>query len=516
MSGQVAFNNMAADIRTPLFFAEVNAGVPPYSGVSRTLLFCRKLPGGTAVPGKAIPLGSIDPNILGGPGSMLADMALYARWRNPTGAIWLMPMADPAGGVQATDTITITGPATASGQLVRYVAGERYQATVAQGDSAATIAANLAAAINNGYTKYNRRMLSCVVATATGGVVTLTARHTGVEGNLIRVEAGLDGDEFDPAGLTVAIASTNLTGGSGAVDFAGALAALGSEPFDWMTGPYASVANIAAMRAFLSDSGSGRWSPSIGLNGHYITANDGNLIAQTVLGATLNDRHLTVLATNAYPAPLWCWLAALTGAVGLSKNLGAPLTSAIEIARPMQTVGLDGLRPPSSVSNKWGLADRQALYQSGMSALTFAPDGTATIDRVLTTYQTNSYGVPDTTFLGIETISIAAYVKQYLKLRVTSTYPRCVLRDDNPNGIQGVATPDGIKATLVHAYTELDQIGGVVENTDLFAKYLIVNRSSDPNRVDAYLPTDVANQFIVFAANITIFPELTDAIASLQ
>ena len=43
MAGQVAFNNMPADIRTPLFFAEVNAGVPPYSGISSTLLFCRKL-----------------------------------------------------------------------------------------------------------------------------------------------------------------------------------------------------------------------------------------------------------------------------------------------------------------------------------------------------------------------------------------------------------------------------------------------------------------------------------------
>ena len=514
--GAVAFNTMPADERVPLFYAEVNAGVAPYQGTSRSLFICRKLATGTAVVGKPIPLGSIDANQLGGPGSMLADVALYARYHNSQGAVWVLPVADPVNGVQATGSITITGTATASGTLVRYVAGERYEATVAQGDAAATIAANLAAAINNGYTKFNRRMLSSASAAAAAGVITLTARHTGLEGNMIRVESALDGDEFDPAGLTVVIASPTLTGGAGAIDFPAALASLGNEPFDWIFGPYNSTANLATARAFLSDSGSGRWSPTIGLNGHYLSANDASLVGQTVFGAALNDRHASVLATNTYPAPLWCWIAALGGLIGASKNLGAELTAAIEIARPMQTLELQGLRAPAAASAKWGQADRQALYSCGMSALTFGPDGTPRVDRVLTTYQVNAWGVADTTFLGIETVAIAAYVRNYMRQRVTSTYPRCVLRDDNPNGLQGVTTPDQIKATLVHAYTELDQIGGVVENTDLFAKYLLVERASDPNRVNCYLPTDVANQLIVVAANITIFPQITDAIAALQ
>ena len=38
MAGLVAFNNMPADIRVPLFYAEINAGTPPYSGTSATLL----------------------------------------------------------------------------------------------------------------------------------------------------------------------------------------------------------------------------------------------------------------------------------------------------------------------------------------------------------------------------------------------------------------------------------------------------------------------------------------------
>jgi phage tail sheath gpL-like len=47
--------------------------------------------------------------------------------------------------------------------------------------------------------------------------------------------------------------------------------------------------------------------------------------------------------------------------------------------------------------------------------------------------------------------------------------------------------------------------GGLVENPDLFAKSLVVERSRDPHRVTAYLPVDVVNQFRVFAANATTF-----------
>lgn len=512
--GQVAFNNMPSDIRVPLFYAEVNAGVPPYSGISRTILLGRKLTGGSAAIGKAINLGSQDPNGLCGPGSMLADMAAYARWHNPTGAVWILPVADPVGATAATGTIAFSGTATSAGTLVRYVAGERYEIAVGNGDTAAAVATAFAAAVGRGYTKFNRRMLPTVTAGAATGTVTLTARHAGTEGNGIRIESGLDGNEIDPPGITATI--TAMSGGAGDVDLAAALAALGPMQFDWVASPYNSTTQLGIVRNFFSDAGSGRWSPTVGLDGHYITAYDGNLAAQTTLGGGLNDRHATVLGLNSYPAPVWCWVAALAGLVGFAKNLGAALTEAIEIARPMQTLQLQGLRPPKDIANQWGLADRQALYTSGISALTFGPDGTPTIDRVLTTYQQNAWGVADITFLGIESIATAAYVKRYLKQRITSTYPRCVLRNDNPNGIQGVATPDGIRGTAVAAYTELDQVAGIVENTALFAKYVIVERSSDPNRVNAYLPIDVANQLIVFAGNLTIFPQLNDQIAALQ
>ena len=298
----VALNNMPGDIRVPLFYAEVNAGPPPYSGLSRLILMGRKLTGSLLPALTPMNLGSVDPNALAGKGSMLADMIAFARWHNPTGEIWAMDVGDPAGGAAATGTLTFTGPASAPGTLVRYIAGERYSCGVALGDSATVIAASFAAAVAKGYAKFNRRMGAPVAATAAAGVVTLTANHVGVEGNGIRIEAGLDGDEMDPAGVTVAIVA--MANGTGTVDMAAALAALGQTQFDWMTGPYGSAAQLNAARDFLSDSGSGRWSPTVGLDGHFITVNAGNLSAQTTLGATRNDRHVSILGVLNYPHPV--------------------------------------------------------------------------------------------------------------------------------------------------------------------------------------------------------------------
>ena len=510
----VAFNNMPGDIRVPLFYAEVNAGVPPYSGLSRQILMGRALASSPLVALKPQNIGSADPNYLAGKGSMLADMIAWARAGNPTGELWVMNVGDPVGGVAATGSLAITGTATQSGTLVRYVAGERYSVPVALGDTAAVVATNLAAKINAGYTRFNRRMGAPVVATAATGTVTLTANHTGTEYNGVRIETGLDGDELEIPGLTVAI--TAMSGGTGEVDMAAALAAFASTQFDWICGPYASIAQLNAARDFLSDAGAGRWAPTVGLDGHYITAANGNLSTLTTLGAARNDRHTSIIGCLNYPHPLWSIVAGVGGLTAFSKNLGRALTEAVEIARPLQTIVVTGLRPPKALSDRWALADRDSLYHNGMSALSINADGTVAIERILTTYQFNAYGSADITFLGVETMAIAAYVKRYLRLIVTSTYPRCVLKDINPNGTQGVVTPSQIRSTLIHAYTQLCNVACLVEKVELFAKYLIVERSSDPNRVNAYLPTDVSNQFTVFAANITIFPELTDGNAALQ
>src|ERR1700719_4349106 len=143
----VQFNNIPSNLRVPLFYAEVNAGQSPYSGPSRTLLIGQMTGTGSATPNVPVILSG-DPQPLMGNGSMLSEMAIWARQNNPFGEIWMLPLADP-GGTAQTHTITIgSGIAGSAGTVSVYVGGELVQIGVAAADTNANVAAYPAAAIN--------------------------------------------------------------------------------------------------------------------------------------------------------------------------------------------------------------------------------------------------------------------------------------------------------------------------------------------------------------------------------
>lgn len=503
----VAFNAIPGNLRVPLFYAEFNSAGSPFAGYSRQVLVGHKLAGGLAAVGTLVNIGGSDPRGLFGNGSMLCDMALHAREADPVGEIYALVVAEPDTPTAASGTVAFTGTATSSGTMARFVAGERVAIAYAAGDTAATLAARFAAALNAGYVKFNRTLLFPVAATVATGTVTLTARHGGAIGNAIRVEAGLEDGFTDPAGITITHGAA-LTSGAGVVDMAAALALLGSEPAEWIASPFTETAQLNAVRAFLADTGSGRWAPLQQLHGHYITVKDDSLANLTSFGNGRNDRHTTVLGVRNAPNAPWSIAAALCGAVGFSKNLARPLTEAVEIARPLQTVVLSGIRPSRAPADRWSVADRQSLYSNGIAACVVRADGQVAIDRLVTTEQKNAFDQPDATFLDLETLAISAYVGRYMRAAVERNFPRHVLKDENPRNLQGVVTPKTARDVLIHAYTELCDVGGVCEGKDRFARDVIVDRSSDPNRLNAYLPVDTANQLRVFAANIGVSTQL--------
>src|SRR5262249_27305302 len=162
----------------------------------------------------------------------------------------------------------------------------------------------------------------------------------------------------------------------------------------------------------------------------------GNLSAQSTLGNSRNDPHVSIMGFQSSPTPPWVWVAAITAQVQLHKNLGADLTQAGEISRPMQTLVLLDVKPPKLRSQWWTTSDRQTLYYDGISAFHVRPDGQVAIDRLITTYQLNAWGVGDSTFLDIETMYQTAYTLRFLKHVITQVYPRSALVPDNPGNLQ--------------------------------------------------------------------------------
>jgi len=495
----VLFNNIPANLRVPLFYAEVNAGQSPYQGPSRTLLIGQKTTGGSAVVNVPIRLDG-DPQALAGAGSMLAEMGHWARQNHPFGEIWILPLADPAGVAQ-THTLTIAaGILGSQGTLTAYIAGEKISVPVASTDTNAVVAAALSVQINLGYYKFGRQLSFPVIATVATNVVTLTARNLGALAGKQSVLKDLVGDEGSlQTHLTIAAGVV----GTGTPLLGAALAGLGDQEFDFICSPYADVTSLDVMRDFLGGT-SGRWSPIQQLYGHYFTVLFDTFSNVAAAGALRNDPNVSVMGVASSPSSPWRWAAAYGARIANDKNLGGEVDQAYRISRPVQTLDLVGIQPPQSRVDWWSITQRNQLYQDGIAGFKVNVDGTVMMDRVVTTYQVNSYAQPDITWLDVETRLQMVYFVRYMRQRITQKYGRHALADDNPQGNPGIVTAKILKAECIHIYVELEN-GGLVENSDLFALSLVVERSSDPNRVNAYLPVDVVNQFRVFAANATTF-----------
>src|SRR5579885_204981 len=462
---------MPTQTRVPFFYAEVNAGLSYFAGNSKHLIIGQKLSAGSAAANVPVIVQTSNIEALFGVGSMLVDQIYTAKVNNPVGEIWALPLADPAGA-SATGQIALSGTPT-PGTLVVYIAGQKIAIAVTAADGTVTPPAT---------------------------TVVVTARHAGLQHNRVAIDKDLVGDEGPNAAL---IAITGMAGGTGTPSLTAGLAACGSTEFDMISLPYADTTSLNSLRDFLADTG-GRWDPTVDLYGGAFTVNFGNLSAQSTLGAGRNDPHMSIMGVQSSPTPPWVWAAAIGAQVQLHKNLGADLAQAGEISRPMQTLILLGVKPPKLVSQYWAQSDRNTLYYDGISAFYVTRDGQVAIDRLITTYQTNAWGVIDSTWLDIETLYQTAYALRYFKLIITQSYPRSALVPDNPGALQGFVTPSDIKATLAHAYSALVK-AGVMKNAQLFADSLVVEQAADPNRVNAYLPLDVVNQLRIFAANATTF-----------
>ena len=160
------------------------------------------------------------------------------------------------------------------------------------------------------------------------------------------------------------------------------------------------------------------------------------------------------------------------------------------------------LAPPEQ--NRFTREERNLLLKDGISTFTVGQDGKVYIERVITTYQQNAFGIEDISYLDLNTKWTLDYIRYAVRVRIALRYPRYKLADDGTRFAAGqaVVTPSMIRAELLALFRELENVA-LVENFDQFKADLIVVRSvSDPNRINAVIPPDVVNQFRVFAAAV--------------
>lgn len=483
----IGFSNIPADVRVPLFYAEMdNSAANSAASALRRLIVAQVNDASTApeVGSLALVSSLAIAKAIGGQGSMLA--AMYDTWRktDPVGEIWCLPLRN-ATGVAATATVTITGAATETGLINLYVGGVRIQSSVANAATAAQVASALAV-------KINAMPDLPVTALAATGVVTLTCKWKGESGtdiSLLLNRLGKSNGEQTPAGLTVVL--TPMTGGTGVPDQVAALAALGDEPFEFICQPWTDTTSLDAWKGAMDDN-VGRWSWAKQLFGHVYSAKRGTVGTLVAAGQARNDQHMTIQAVEAgVPQPVWIQAAALAArsAVFLSADS----------SRPTQSGSMPGL-DAAPASGRFTLTERQSLLSYGM-ATAYYEGGYVRIQRSITTYQKNAYGQADNSYLDSETMHQSAFIIRRMQGVITSKYGRHKLASDGTRfgAGQPIVTPSTIRGELIAQYAKLESEGHV-ENAELFAEHLVVERdSNDPSRVNVLFPPDYINGLRIFA-----------------
>ena len=486
MSGTISFPNYPSTNRVPGVYFDIS---PSQANSAQqnlpALLIGQSLAGSKAAAGMpVISQGATADAALCGQGSMLARMAAAFRAQNLYSTLWLLPLADDPAAVAATGSVTYSGTAAAAGTLPLYVAGQRLFVAVAPGGPGAPLPRRVAplAATMPG-------LPVTAAAGTTAGQVVFTAKNLGAMGNDFDIRLaylGAAGGEQVPAGITAAIAP--MSGGATNPSLALPLAALSNLPFEVVIAPYTDAASLAALQNLMNDQ-SGRWSYTQQLYGHCYTAFRGTLGQATTLGLSLNDQHVSVLPISGTPTPMDELAATLGAAVSASVNA--------DPAQPLADIPLGVLAPP--VVNRFVFADRNALLYEGMSTYKVDQGGQVYTERLVTTFQTDPSGAPDTSYLDAETMHTLGYCARDMISYLQATFARRKLVDNAvkiPGG-SNLVNPALIAQAAINRYRYQESLG-LVQQSAVFAQQ-IQSVNAGNGQVSLQLPFILVNQFRVIA-----------------
>lgn len=493
----VTFNNIpaAGTIRNPFMYVEVDpsGAASPSAEVNPTLIVGELLAAGTAADGDLLKVDSVSQaRSLFGEGSYLAEAVAAFRDNDAFSELWCLAFADSAGTALVT-TVTIVGTATADGTIELYINGQKVTTDVTSGDTATNMATNMAAAVTAATDMP-------VTAASALGVVTLTSRHAAEFTNQIDIRAnylGQAGGEVLPAGVTSVTVAVG-TPGAGNQDLSsagpgsvGMAALLGDSAFDAIIHPYTDATNLANFESLLNDT-TGRWAWNVQIYGHAFTGKFDTAGNLTTLGTARNSGHQTIIGLEDYCAADYQVVAA---AVARSAQ-----SLANDPARPLQTLDLLGILPADKAS-RLTASQRNTLLFDGIATLYTDSAGTVRIERMITTFQTDSFGSASDALLDVNTLFTLMRVQRYWKAGITSRWPRYKLADDDTPIAEGqkIVTPKIVKGGIIADYAAMMQLGWV-ENLNAFASSIIVTRpAGDPNRLDMVVEPDLINQFRVLA-----------------
>lgn len=404
-----------------------------------------------------------------GAGSQAHLMALTAIKAYAYADLSLITVADNEAGVAATGSITITGTADTQGVLrVNIGNADTLTVGVAANATAATVAAAVKAAID-------AETSLPVTATASEGLVTLTAKNKGTHGNHIRIRTGNTAE-----GITVAVKA--MSGGDADADIGPALNAVIAEGHNLIAVGCTDEANLLKLRTHLETVGAPeekRW--ALGIYGQ-----TGALAQTTTQAGRLNSGYLYSAWYRKTPS-LPCELAAAFAAVVASEE---------DPARPLNTLKLNGIGVCDSADKTMRTEQENALY-NGVTPIETSPDGTsAQIVRAISTYTKTANGTADESLLDVTTVRTLIYVSRACVDRIALRFPRDKLSD---------RTPPRVRSELIDVLMRCEELE-ILERVEENLPKLIVERDlQNTGMLNCRIPSDVVNGLHVVGMVVDLY-----------
>lgn len=472
-------------LRVPFTYVEIdpskaNQGSAPLK--FKALLIGQRLATGSVTTTRIDTLKEGQAAAMYGAGSMLAMMADAWFANNRQTEVYAVSLADNGAGVVATGTFAFTGPSTAAGTLVVYIAGKRIAVAVASGDAATAIGDALVAAITADTSLP-------VTAANNSGTVTCTAKNKGTVGNDIDLRINYNAGEALPAGVACTV--TGMASGATDPALSGVVSILGDAWYNIIACPYTDATNMSAIETELAD----RYDYDRMIDGLYVTAKKATQANMATFGNGRNSPHVTCLAcykflnTTAEVSAAYAAVIALYGEADSNPNLS--------------TVELKNILAPAP-TERFTFTENNTMLFDGIATYQVDAAGKVRIQRAITMYQLNDSGAVDEAYLEVATKLNIQYLRYSLRTRIQTKYARAKLANDGTNIRAGISviTPSIAKAECVAWFRQMEGLG-LVENAEQFKNDLVVTRDADnPNRLNILLAPDLVNLFYIGAAII--------------
>jgi phage tail sheath gpL-like len=495
----IQFNNIPDTIRTPGALAEIDN--------SRALQGLIDNPHKVLIPGQMVSEGNAAKDTLYaisseniadgyfGPGSILARMCRMFKANNPNTELYAIVLSDNAAGTTASARIHFSvalshaGGSCSGGDQTIYMlgAGSKLYQVVTSGWSVQDLNSAYKTLINaNSYLPFHASFV-------TSGPLILSAVNTGECGNNLDVRFNYYEGQSHPTFFGDSVTISAFAGGSNNPDIGDAWAIIDAEQFHHIINPYHDTANLDSVDDELDE----RFKPLADKGGHAYYGYQAALASISTHGNTRNNPHTTLIGMYDSPTPPEEWAAAWAAIASYNLN--------DDPARPLHYLKLNNVLPPP-VSSRFTQSERNVLLYDGVATWIVDGSGNVLIERSITTYQTNALGIPDPSYLDIQTLFTLLEIRFQFKARMTTRFilPRFKLASNSYPVQAGsyVVTPNTIKGEIIALFTELKE-EGLIDDIEQFIDNLIVEiDATDPNRVNVLLAPNLINQFRMLAGKI--------------